>query len=108
MTELTRNQKKLKRLCEKQGGKCYHCGVIMTAGAFPPIKTTATVDHLLPLSLGGKWAGINEVAACHKCNKKRGHKISPELMSELIAKGHKREIKVKAQYVPESITFGYK
>lgn len=72
---MTKNQRKLKTRRDLQGNACYHCGVQMTDGVFPPIQTTATVDHLIPICKGGKDSGVNLVAACHKCNHKKGNSM---------------------------------
>lgn len=102
VADLTKNQRRLKALCDKQNGKCYHCGVVMTAGMFPPIKTTATVDHLMPLAKGGRDCSDNRVAACHKCNKAKGNKVSEADVDKFRAMGLLKEIIVKP-----ARTFGF-
>ena len=39
-------------------GLCRYCGV----------RQNLTVDHVVPLSKGGKWAWENLVTACTRCN----------------------------------------
>lgn len=56
-----------------QNGLCFHCG-----GAMPdPLLQrprhrkrldAATIEHVLPRTLGGRESWINEVAACRACN----------------------------------------
>ena len=43
-------------------------------------KRNCTLDHVLPLSLGGKTNFSNTVTACSTCNSKKGndHKIRPK------------------------------
>lgn len=52
--------------------KCQYCGVELTTNK-------ATIDHVLPLSKGGKTTFTNIVTACTVCNFKKGndHRIKP-------------------------------
>jgi hypothetical protein len=49
--------------------KCRYCGS----------KQNLTIDHVVPLSKGGKWVWENLVAACTKCNGKKGSKSLKQL-----------------------------
>lgn len=51
---------------------CQYCGDDVT-------KKTATLDHVLPVSLGGKSNFENCTTSCHHCNSAKGnnHKIVP-------------------------------
>jgi len=53
---------------------CQYCGTGVT-------RTTATVDHVLPTSLGGKTTFDNTVTACMSCNYRKGsnRKIVPKI-----------------------------
>ena len=51
--------------------KCWMCACALTRG-------TATVDHLLPKSKGGKNRASNYRLACKPCNSKRGNKALPK------------------------------
>ncbi|KMZ75349.1 HNH endonuclease [Zostera marina] len=42
-----------------------------------------TIDHVLPTSRGGEWKWENLVAACSKCNSKKGHKTTEEANMKL-------------------------
>ena len=53
--------RRLTRLIESQNGQCFLCGKV-------PAFHEMNIDHLLPLSKGGKRGFHNEVAACIKCN----------------------------------------
>jgi 5-methylcytosine-specific restriction endonuclease McrA len=46
----------------------------------PLTEKTATMDHVLPLSKGGKTNFVNIVAACPTCNSLKGndHRITPK------------------------------
>lgn len=54
-----------------QYGKCYYCGLTVEQRE-PPHPRAATLDHLLPLSKGGKSAMSNLVLACFRCNNEKG------------------------------------
>lgn len=53
----------------KSNHKCCHCGRTVYWGY------GATVDHFIPLSLGGTNRNINLIQLCDKCNKEKGNKI---------------------------------
>jgi 5-methylcytosine-specific restriction endonuclease McrA len=54
--------------------RCQYCSIDIQ-------KRHATLDHVLPLSLGGKSTWENCVCACGDCNSRKGnnHKIQPKL-----------------------------
>jgi 5-methylcytosine-specific restriction endonuclease McrA len=41
----------------------------------PYTKSNLTLDHVMPISLGGKTNWTNIVAACGKCNSHKGNKL---------------------------------
>ncbi|XP_021898249.1 uncharacterized protein LOC110814958 isoform X2 [Carica papaya] len=43
-----------------------------------------TVDHVLPVARGGEWKWENLVAACSKCNSKKGQKTPEEANMKLL------------------------
>jgi hypothetical protein len=47
------------------GYKCMYCGVAMG-------KSPLSIDHWMPLELGGRNDTSNFLAACKNCNKKKG------------------------------------
>lgn len=49
-------------------GKCVYCG-----------KKATTLDHVTPVSKGGKNTWKNMVSACHPCNNKKGDKTIEEI-----------------------------
>lgn len=49
--------------------KCQYCGISVTA-------RTATLDHVLPQSHGGKSEWTNCTTACGSCNSKKGNDYS--------------------------------
>lgn len=52
---------------------CQYCGIEVT-------KKTATLDHVLPTSLGGETNWENCTTSCHECNSRKGNnrKIVPK------------------------------
>ena len=59
--------------------KCQYCG-----NEFPTDKLT--LDHILPKSKGGKNTWMNLVAACKKCNQKKGDRTPEQANMKLINK----------------------
>lgn len=55
--------------------RCTYCNKEVT-------RKTATIDHVLPVSLGGKSTFENTVCACSSCNGKKGNdkSIKPKLI----------------------------
>lgn len=57
--------------------QCQYCGVI-----FKPQELT--LDHVIPKSRGGKNTWKNLVAACKRCNQKKGNKTTRESGMKMI------------------------
>lgn len=53
-------------LCGRPWVECHYCGTHLTF-------ETITLDHVVPLSKGGAMGIRNIVAACLKCNQRRGN-----------------------------------
>lgn len=53
-------------------GLCFHCGEKFS-------KSELTMDHLLPISRGGKSTKRNVVASCRPCNSKKRNWTRSEL-----------------------------
>ncbi|XP_012070475.1 uncharacterized protein LOC105632645 isoform X2 [Jatropha curcas] len=47
-------------------------------------RENLTIDHVLPIARGGEWTWENLVAACAKCNSKKGQKTIEEANMKLI------------------------
>jgi 5-methylcytosine-specific restriction endonuclease McrA len=58
----------------RDGYKCQYCGTDVT-------RRSATLDHVLPVSKGGKSVWENAVCACADCNSTKGHdlKMKPKI-----------------------------
>ncbi len=63
-------------------GICYYCGM-----KFNPEELT--MDHLIPLSRGGKSEKINLVPACKDCNNKKKY-LLPSEWEEYLERMHAR------------------
>lgn len=63
-----------RKLAAKQGGLCHYCKCQMTDcdGVSP---TSLTLDHVIPLALGGTNHRSNMVAACFACNQNKADKL---------------------------------
>lgn len=54
---------------ERDNWTCFYCGDPVTVSeSNPPSKKSATVDHVVPRSQGGRNAQVNLVTACYECN----------------------------------------
>lgn len=74
----------LKRLYERDNGKCYICGHVCDwsdcerrDGAFIAYDNYPSIDHVIPLSKGGLHAWDNVRLACRGCNTKKRDRIAP-------------------------------
>ena len=52
--------------------RCQYCGVLIEAKEI-------TCDHVIPRSRGGQTTWENVVAACHRCNVKKGDRLPEEV-----------------------------
>ena len=73
---------------KRSSGLCYYCGQ-----KFKP--TELTMDHLVPITRGGKSAQGNLVPACKECNNKKKYLLPTEWEEylETLRKGHEGEEK---------------
>lgn len=60
-----------KNLFHRDRGKCAYCGTQLTV-------KTATIDHIVPRSRGGKTRWENVVLSCSKCNESKGDRTPRE------------------------------
>jgi 5-methylcytosine-specific restriction endonuclease McrA len=54
---------------------CHYCGRSISRNVFWDADNRATIDHVVPLSLGGRDAQTNLVGACRPCNLKKGASV---------------------------------
>lgn len=62
------------RLCGEQNWRCCYCGSRMEG--FAQDSDAPTIEHIIPLSLGGPDRIENIVVACYRCNTDRGSAIT--------------------------------
>jgi len=59
---------------DRDGWACYVCGVqVVRSKTYRPDQ--ATLDHIVPLSLGGPHTYGNVMTCCHSCNVKKSNKM---------------------------------
>lgn len=64
-----------------QHGRCFHCGCTMPDPLAQRPRhrlraaSSATIDHVLPRSLGGMESWLNEVASCRACNTAKADRL---------------------------------
>ncbi|MBI5637629.1 MAG: HNH endonuclease [Nitrospinae bacterium] len=75
-----------KNILRRDRRTCQYCG---------QTEEDMTMDHIVPRSLGGGISWLNVVAACKKCNLKKGNRLIGDTGMRLIRK----------PYVPKFITF---
>jgi 5-methylcytosine-specific restriction endonuclease McrA len=86
MKTCKRNWKRIKSLLKRDGNLCHICKLPMLA-IFNPQggecrDLQATVDHILPASMGGKWSMSNVKLAHYICNNSRGCCILTEITKD--------------------------
>jgi len=59
-----------------QENTCFYCFTEIT-------EKTATIDHFVPLSLGGDDEQTNMVACCRRCNQRKGNMMPIIFMRKL-------------------------
>ncbi len=64
-------------LLVRDGFTCAYCGRKAGAGGELSMKEL-TVDHITPLSRGGKSSWLNTVCACQRCNTRKGDRLPHE------------------------------
>lgn len=56
------------QLLKWQDGRCYHCNCKIRLDVEVPHPKSLTLDHLVPLALGGEHSYANTAASCFNCN----------------------------------------
>jgi hypothetical protein len=74
--------KLLNKLLLAQGQVCFYCGRHISLRKFFSSLRYGTVDHFIPVSLGGRDNVSNVVLACGRCNRRKGGRFPtlPELV----------------------------
>lgn len=61
-----------RQVYERDGWRCHLCGKAVSKNAKAPHPRSATIDHVIPLSKGGKHEPLNCRTACFRCNTVKG------------------------------------
>jgi hypothetical protein len=72
---------RLERVLERDGAGCVWCGRVLGG------RVRATTEHVVPRVKGGPSWIENEVAACARCNRERGHRTPAEWIDECERRG---------------------
>ena len=70
-------RERLARILERDGARCVWCGREVGRGL-----VAATTEHVVPRIKGGPSWIENEVAACRRCNGRRGHRTPADWIEE--------------------------
>lgn len=68
----------LSRIYQRDRGVCQLCGKRISRRFAPPDPRSATLDHIVPLSLGGRHASENVQLAHFGCNARKGNRPAGE------------------------------
>jgi 5-methylcytosine-specific restriction endonuclease McrA len=80
VTQIDRGSR-LRAALDRDGPTCVWCGRRFTE-LVPP-----TTEHLVPRAKGGPSWAANEVAACRRCNSRRGHQSIAQWAEECRRRG---------------------
>ena len=69
------------RASEAQNHRCCYCGVAMLNQ--PERKTSITLEHVVPRSMGGMEHPYNYAAACRRCNTSRGNTSLDDFLKQI-------------------------
>jgi hypothetical protein len=72
---------RLELVLARDGGSCVWCGRVLGG------RVRATTEHVVPRVKGGPSWIENEVAACGRCNRERGHLTPAEWIDECERRG---------------------
>jgi hypothetical protein len=73
---------RLALILHRDGARCVWCGRAVAQGL-----VRATTEHVVPKVKGGPSWIENEVAACARCNRARGHRTPAEWLDECERRG---------------------
>ena len=96
-------------LLRAESENCPYCGCFLTDDPPPRAASTAVIDHMDPLSLGGEDSLRNAVFCCNRCNGIKKNKLFTRWLSELPEpfQEHSRALYVfKHEHQPEAFEAG--
>jgi 5-methylcytosine-specific restriction endonuclease McrA len=80
-------RERLARILERDGARCVWCARPLGTELVP-----ATTEHVVPRIKGGPSWLENEVAACRRCNGRRGHRTPADWIVECEGLGWQPEV----------------
>lgn len=63
-----------KQVFERDGYRCYLCGKMTRPDKQTPHPKAPTIDHVIPLAVGGTHEPLNCRTACFRCNCRKSHR----------------------------------
>ena len=96
-------------LLRTESDNCPYCGCVLTDDPPPRTPTTAVIDHMDPLSLGGEDSLRNAVVCCNRCNGLKKNKPFTRWLAELPEplQEHSRVLYIyKHEHQPEAFESG--
>ena len=75
------------KVWDKTGGLCWYCGIGLIADPYTSSLSQFCIDHVIPLSKGGKDRLSNLVPSCRHCNCSKHAKSVEEFRFMLASKG---------------------
>ena len=70
-----------RQIFERDGWRCHLCGTKVSRSAKRTDPLGATIDHLVPLSLGGSDEPANVATAHYRCNQEKRAKAMNEQLA---------------------------
>lgn len=65
-----------KKVFEADGYRCHLCGKKTDKTKHVPHPKAPTIDHIIPLALGGTHEPVNCRTACFRCNSSKSHRLA--------------------------------
>lgn len=69
------------RVFKRDGFRCHMCGRKTRSDVRVPHPLAVTLDHLVPLALGGEHSMRNVACACFECNSRKSHRLAGDQLA---------------------------
>lgn len=87
----------------KTNNRCYYCGIDLDFFNFPA-KNAAVIDHVIPVSKGGKNNMENLVGSCNSCNGRKKDKDIKDFKDMMQSKSKEYEIIHSLYFIRANLT----
>ena len=77
---------------KRDGNACQYCGAVQR-------QSLLTIDHIVPVTNGGKTTWENCVTSCHDCNNRKGDKTAKAVGMQLIKKPRPPKMAIWYEYI---------